>query len=333
MYLKNKGPYSPFDDTVLQRLDASYLRWRRIDRRVDQFLLILLLALVALVCALFIDSRQTMARSPIDADPRDFATLLAINPDTVAWLAIDGTSIEDPVVQGKDNFEYLDKGFDGDFYAGGTLFLDAANTRDLSDRYNIIHGHHMAGDEMFGCLERYLDESWFWEHRSGELRTPNREYDLQLIAAGIYNAYDSEVYAPGDSQPLGAIRRSTIQAGARSTARTSARITANDGAPMNGEEQRIGRDSKNHKNPSGRRDASDGRSTSDGDPEPCIEYASEHSEKAGASQILALSTCAGDMSDDRIVVFWKMTERREHDGEYRQAAGRTSSGGGTDRNQ
>ena len=35
--------------------------------------------------------------------------LLAINPDTRGWIRIDGTHIDYPMVQGKDDMEYVNK--------------------------------------------------------------------------------------------------------------------------------------------------------------------------------------------------------------------------------
>lgn len=44
----------------------------------------------------------------------DFAALESINSDCVAWIRIDGTEIDYPVVQGHDNSFYLKHLFDGE---------------------------------------------------------------------------------------------------------------------------------------------------------------------------------------------------------------------------
>ena len=47
-----------------------------------------------------------MAQFKPDAeDPLSFDELLKINPDVIAWLTIDKTRIDQPVVQGKDDLE------------------------------------------------------------------------------------------------------------------------------------------------------------------------------------------------------------------------------------
>lgn len=231
-------------------MDRKINRWRKINNAVDRILLTILLCAILITGSALLDNLAFLDRGINGVEYRDFDELLAINPDTVAWLTVEGTRIDHPVVQGKDNFTYLNKAFGGEFYAGGTLFLDGENDRGFRDRYCIIHGHHMSAGAMFGDLERFLDEQFFVENRTGVLLTPTYDYDLRIIAAGIFNAYDGEVYAAGGEIPAAKIRSQA----------------------------------KNIRE-------------------------SDLQEK---DRILALSTCAGDMSDDRILVFCRMENRHRH---------------------
>lgn len=124
----------------------------------------------------------------------DLKELSKINSDTAAWLKMENTHIDYPVVRGRDNFEYLDLDIYGNFYVGGTLFMDAANRKDLSDAYIVIHGHHMSDGLMFGDLDKYLDEEFMRVNRRGTLRTLKDSYDLEVFAAGTADAYDSRIY-------------------------------------------------------------------------------------------------------------------------------------------
>ena len=126
---------------------------------------------------------------------RDLAELIRENPDTRAWLTIENTKIDYPVVQGRDNFEYLDLDFSGNFYVGGTLFLDCENAADFSDSYNIIHGHHMAEGIMFGDLDKFLNEDFFNDNREGTLKTPYGDYGLEIFGVGTAYAYDTGIYS------------------------------------------------------------------------------------------------------------------------------------------
>ena len=73
----------------------------------------------------------------------DFDALKKINPDVVSWITIPDTNIDYPLLQGKDNNQYLHKDMEGRDSAAGAIFLDHGDKADLSSRHNIIYGHHM----------------------------------------------------------------------------------------------------------------------------------------------------------------------------------------------
>ena len=87
--------------------------------------------------------------------------LRQINPDIRAWLTVDNTGIDYPVVQGADNLYYMSRDVFGESSLAGSIFLDSRNSPDLSDRYFIIYGHHMEKGLMFGDLDKFLDPAFF----------------------------------------------------------------------------------------------------------------------------------------------------------------------------
>lgn len=94
------------------------------------------------------------------------ASILAMlrerNEDTVAWIEIDSLHIHYPVVQGADNEEYLYKSFDGEYSIAGSVFLDARDRADFTDRNIVLYGHHMKDGSMFHNLSR-LRRKTDWE--------------------------------------------------------------------------------------------------------------------------------------------------------------------------
>lgn len=115
----------------------------------------------------------------------DWATLKATNPDIVAWIYVPGTPINYPVVQGDDNEEYLHKAFDGStgwLASAGTIFLDAQNANDFSDRNSALYGHHMNNGSMFASLADFVDQGTFDEHRDIYVLTPKGNYRLKTFA-------------------------------------------------------------------------------------------------------------------------------------------------------
>jgi|GEM_PF-134974 len=94
----------------------------------------------------------------------NFDELMALNPDTVAWLRFDPepSVINYPVVQGKDNEEYLHKTFSANENTLGTIFLNVDNSAGFQDENSILYGHYMNDGSMFRHLEDYKDQA-FWE--------------------------------------------------------------------------------------------------------------------------------------------------------------------------
>lgn len=117
----------------------------------------------------------------------------------VAWISIEGTNIDYPVMQGKDNFEYLDKDPYGEFSLSGSIFLDARNSPDLSDSYSLIYGHHMEGGLMFGTLDDYLDEEFFKEHQDVDLIIGDEVNHFKAYAVLETEATERAVFAPTET--------------------------------------------------------------------------------------------------------------------------------------
>lgn len=123
-----------------------------------------------------------------------FRELLAVNPDVVGWLKLEGTRIDGPVVQGKDDSEYLSKDVFGQHSPAGTLFLAKGCAPDFSHQYNVVMGHHMAEGKMFGDLDRYREDGFMDAHHEGTLWLPHKTLSLEVVAVLSADAYDSALY-------------------------------------------------------------------------------------------------------------------------------------------
>ena len=121
---------------------------------------------------------------------------------SVSWLTLDGAGVDDPVMQGKDNLEYLNKNPYGEFSLSGSLFLDARNSPDFSDPYSLIYGHHMDHHMMFGALDQYMDEEFFESHTEGSLRVNGEVLQLEIFSVLICSAYERIVFEPGEGEGL-----------------------------------------------------------------------------------------------------------------------------------
>ena len=117
----------------------------------------------------------------------DFDALRAINPDVVGWLIIDGTNINYPVVQGKDNQYYLRHLFTGEYNASGCIFLDSRNAGDFSNQHSILYGHHMDNGTMFNGLMEYKEQAFYDARPSALLLTPAANYEIKFFSGYVAN--------------------------------------------------------------------------------------------------------------------------------------------------
>ena len=128
--------------------------------------------------------------------------LRELSDDAVAWITIDGTRIDYPVMQGKTNAEYLNKNKDpyGGFSLSGSIFLDNRNDKSFSDPYSLIYGHHMEYGAMFGALDEFKDKAYFDAHRTGLLTVTNGdEYNIRFFAACMAQATEKVIFDPPES--------------------------------------------------------------------------------------------------------------------------------------
>ena len=107
-----------------------------------------------------------------------FNSLLALNPETVGFLELDGM-LALPVAQREnDNGYYLTHSFEGDESREGALFLDGLNRLVPEDDCLIVYGHNMKNDTMFGRLDAYEDLEYLRQHAVVHFDTlyENRSY-------------------------------------------------------------------------------------------------------------------------------------------------------------
>ena len=129
-------------------------------------------------------------------DGASFEELLAINKDVCAWVTVDNTDIDFPILQGETNLSYINTDVYGNFALAGSIFLDSRNAPYFTDQYNLVHGHHMAERRMFGDLDLYKDQKFFEENRTGVLILEDKTYSLRTFSALYVLSYDKVIFQP-----------------------------------------------------------------------------------------------------------------------------------------
>ena len=91
----------------------------------------------------------------------DFNELKKKNSDTVAFLKVNGTNINYPVVQTNDNSYYLTHSYDKQKNDAGWVFLDYRNDINNLSQNNVIYAHGRYDSTMFGSLKNVFKNKWY----------------------------------------------------------------------------------------------------------------------------------------------------------------------------
>lgn len=146
---------------------------------------------------------QTAASAELEQPPItvNFEGLQAENPQVVAWLYCEGTAINYPVMQGRDNDFYLHHSYTGAEDQSGAIFVDAQCAEGFAGSNTIIYGHSMNDGSMFGGLDAWKDQDYYEAHPVLWLLTPGANYKVTLFS-GYTTSARSETYTifygPGD---------------------------------------------------------------------------------------------------------------------------------------
>lgn len=116
--------------------------------------------------------------------------LQKLNPDIVALISIEGTNINYPVVQGKDNSYYMTHNYKKQKSEDGALFLDKSYNWEKPSTNLLIYGHNNIGStEMFVELIKYKNESFYKEHKTIDFTTNKEEAKFEIISVFLSRVY------------------------------------------------------------------------------------------------------------------------------------------------
>lgn len=124
-----------------------------------------------------------------------------INPDIIAWVNVDDTNINYPIVAAsKDDPDYyLKHDIYRNYNAYGVPYLDADCAGDI-DAYNaVVYGHHMNNDSMFSDFANFADRDYLEAHSPIYLQTPDKKMKLEVRYVDVVNASRAEKHTIFDS--------------------------------------------------------------------------------------------------------------------------------------
>ncbi len=163
----------------------------------------------------------------------------AKNSDVKAWIKVPGTNIDYAVVQGRDNLEYLELGYNKQYSYNGVIWADSGSkfgTRDNLTKNNVVYGHNWtnyaqplritnANDVMFAQLPSYHYLEFAQQHPYIYYSTADEEMIWQVFAVFyVEESFDYISSNPSDAKFANIIS----EAKARSLHDFAVPVTTND---------------------------------------------------------------------------------------------------------
>ena len=167
------------------------------------FILIMLIGLYYIYDTVYIFYNASGSRLFASLNKPREEIILDLTDDYVAWLTVDDTNIDYPIMQGESNSSYLNTDPYGRFSLSGSIFLDSRNASDFSDDYSLVYGHHMANNLMFGALDEFFDKDFWSKHQSGSITLKDGTVlDIDIFACIKTDANNEAIFNPQGSDVL-----------------------------------------------------------------------------------------------------------------------------------
>lgn len=126
----------------------------------------------------------------------DYKAMLQYNDEAKGYIKLDGTRIQYPIVEHKDNDFYLKRGSDKVSNGAGAIFLDY-RTGGLDGRMCILYGHNMMDGSMFKELMNYREDSFAKKHQTFDVYVGYRHYIYYVFSAFSTKDDNNAVYKFG----------------------------------------------------------------------------------------------------------------------------------------
>lgn len=110
----------------------------------------------------------------------DWNYLQSVNPDIIAWIEIEGTKIDYPILKDNDDLYYLKHSYNKKYNSNGAIFTLDNNAFENDE--TIIFGHNMRNGTMFSELGNYLNSEFLNSHINIKIYTPTKNYIGEIFS-------------------------------------------------------------------------------------------------------------------------------------------------------
>ena len=111
------------------------------------------------------------------------------NSDIMGWIKIEGTNIDYPVLQCKNNEFYLTHNYKKEYSKMGGIFLDKDVEINKPSTNFLIYGHRSETGEMFEDLIKYKKEEFYRKHPLIQFTTLEEDAKYEIIAVFLSKVY------------------------------------------------------------------------------------------------------------------------------------------------
>ncbi len=116
--------------------------------------------------------------------------------NVIAWLEIEGTDINYPIVETTDNDYYLNHNYKNEKSSAGAIYFDKDVNINESDNLQ-IYGHRNKYGLMFEPLIKYAKKDFYEEHKTINLTTLEEDATYEILAifySRVYYSNETNVF-------------------------------------------------------------------------------------------------------------------------------------------
>ncbi len=131
------------------------------------------------------------------------SALMHTYPDVYAYIVIEDTVIDYPVVRGEDNDFYLNHAFTGEPMSIGSVFADYRSKDYILDNYNtVFYAHNSSTGKMFADIMKFAQSEEFFNTHNIYVYTSTGKYVFEPFNLAIFRS-DYQYFRTGFSSGAG----------------------------------------------------------------------------------------------------------------------------------
>ncbi|WP_341322492.1 class B sortase [Solibacillus sp. FSL H8-0523] len=151
-------------------------------RNIIRALSVIVMMACAFILVQYVISYKKVENDLQQAQQTELEQLQQQNDQIIGWLSLEGTRLDNPVLQADNNDYYLSHNYLDEKSRGGSIFVDYRN-QALQDKHTIFYGHVLRNGTMFGELANFAEQSYAEDHLVFYFEFAGKHYALQVFAA------------------------------------------------------------------------------------------------------------------------------------------------------